>query len=117
MTRKPPLAPADLERLRHTLEQKRDSLIESSRSTREEARAGLDEAIESGDVAEQMIEQESALRTNAADTALLAEVEGALRRLEAGTYGVSEESGEPIELERLDAIPWARRTAAEEQRR
>ena len=38
------------------------------------------------------------------------------RRLAEGTYGRSLESGEPIPDERLDAIPWAERTA-EEQRR
>jgi DnaK suppressor protein len=37
-------------------------------------------------------------------------------RLDEGTYGLSVESGEPIPDERLEAIPWAERTA-EEQRR
>ncbi len=35
-------------------------------------------------------------------------------RLEAGTYGISIESGEPIPAERLEAIPTAERTAEEE---
>jgi DnaK suppressor protein len=38
-------------------------------------------------------------------------------RLEAGTYGLSVESGEPIPDHRLEAIPWAERTADEEERR
>jgi DnaK suppressor protein len=46
----------------------------------------------------------------------LAAVERAERRLEEGTYGVSIESGEPIPDGRLEAIPWAERTAAEESR-
>ena len=33
-----------------------------------------------------------------------------------GAYGLSIESGEPIPAERLEAIPWAERTAAEEER-
>jgi len=37
-------------------------------------------------------------------------------RLEAGTYGLSVESGEPIADERLEAIPWAERTAEEQAR-
>ena len=37
----------------------------------------------------------------------------ALERVERGTYGLSVVSGEPIEAERLRAIPWADRTAAE----
>ena len=37
-------------------------------------------------------------------------------RLEAGKYGISIESGEPIPDGRLDAIPWAERTAEEQSR-
>ena len=47
----------------------------------------------------------------------LAAVERAEARLAAGTYGLSIESGEPIPDERLEAIPTAERTAAEEARR
>ena len=46
----------------------------------------------------------------------LAAVERAEARVDAGTYGLSVESGEPIPAERLEAIPWAERTAAEEER-
>jgi DnaK suppressor protein len=45
----------------------------------------------------------------------LAAIERAEKRLEDGTYGYSIESGAPIPDERLEAIPWAERTA-EEQR-
>jgi DnaK suppressor protein len=44
-------------------------------------------------------------------------VERAEARLAAHTYGISVESGEPIPDERLEAIPTAERTAAEEARR
>jgi RNA polymerase-binding protein DksA len=37
----------------------------------------------------------------------LAEVEAALERLEAGTYGTCTRCGRPIAPERLEAIPWA----------
>ena len=36
------------------------------------------------------------------------EVLAALRRIARGTYGVCEMTGDPIEPERLKAIPWAR---------
>jgi DnaK suppressor protein len=45
----------------------------------------------------------------------LAAVEDAFARLEAGTYGISEVSGEPIPDERLRAVPYARATAAEQE--
>jgi DnaK suppressor protein len=44
----------------------------------------------------------------------LAAVERAEARLAAGTYGLSVESGEPIPDERLEALPTAERTVAEE---
>lgn len=39
---------------------------------------------------------------------VLYEIEEALRRIEQGTYGICEQSGEPIERERLRALPFAR---------
>jgi RNA polymerase-binding transcription factor DksA len=38
----------------------------------------------------------------------MAEIEAALQRLDDGTYGVDEVTGEPIDPERLDALPAAR---------
>jgi RNA polymerase-binding protein DksA len=36
------------------------------------------------------------------------EIDAALQRIEAGTYGVCEGAGEPVGKSRLRAIPWAR---------
>jgi len=38
----------------------------------------------------------------------LAEIEAALQRIDEGTYGIDEVTGEPIDPERLDAVPTAR---------
>lgn len=38
----------------------------------------------------------------------LLEIESALARIEKGTFGICEETEEPIERERLLAIPWTR---------
>ena len=46
----------------------------------------------------------------------LSAIERAERRLEEGTYGLSVESGEPIPDGRLEAVPWAERTAQEQGR-
>jgi len=42
-----------------------------------------------------------ALRSN------LRDVERALAKMETGTYGICERCGQPISLERLEALPWA----------
>ena len=39
---------------------------------------------------------------------LLLEIESALMRIQKGNYGICEETEEPIEEERLLAIPWTR---------
>jgi RNA polymerase-binding transcription factor DksA len=38
----------------------------------------------------------------------ISEIDAALHRIELGTYGIDEESGDPIDPERLDAVPAAR---------
>jgi RNA polymerase-binding transcription factor DksA len=44
----------------------------------------------------------------------LAEIEAALARIDDGTYGVDEVTGEPIDPQRLDAMPTARRNIESE---
>ena len=43
-------------------------------------------------------------------------IERAERRVEEGTYGASIDSGAPIPDDRLEAVPWAERTAEEQER-
>lgn len=43
---------------------------------------------------------------------VLYEIEEALRRIDQGTYGICEMSGQPIERERLKALPFARYSVA-----
>jgi len=38
----------------------------------------------------------------------IAEIDAALHRIDSGTYGIDEETGEAIDPDRLDAIPAAR---------
>ncbi|PAE29700.1 hypothetical protein CHI07_07720 [Paenibacillus sp. 7884-2] len=44
----------------------------------------------------------------------LQEINDALRRIKDGTYGISEKSGKPIPVERLEAMPTARILVEEE---
>jgi DnaK suppressor protein len=50
----------------------------------------------------EMLSQNERLRNQ------LLEIESALGRIQNGSYGVCEETEEPIEYERLRAIPWTR---------
>ena len=109
------LTDVDKQRLRTKLNTKRNELVAAQQASTAERRGLHERETEQGDVAEDQIEQAAALRLGQFDAALLADVDRALEKLADGTYGVSEQSGQPIPLERLDALPWARRTAAEEE--
>jgi RNA polymerase-binding transcription factor DksA len=56
------------------------------------------------DADEEGLDKEIAIAQN--EEGMLELVEGALQRIEDGTYGTCEECGEPIPGERLDAIPF-----------
>jgi len=66
--------------------------------------AGGDE----GDQSVRMIEEGELMAHQERLRSMLFEVEIALSKIERGSYGVCEETEEPIEPERLKAIPWTR---------
>jgi DnaK suppressor protein len=111
------LSATDVSRLRTALLSKRDSLAAAQSASMQRQRGIGDPEAEAGDVAERAIEQDDALLLAAFDATLLAEVEQALAKLDIGGYGISEESGAQIPIERLVALPWARRTSQEETAR
>jgi DnaK suppressor protein len=83
----------------------RDRLLARDCSTPECFSTKIDEMAEAG-AAETL---QGMTRLSAAATKeVLHEVLEALRRIERGTYGICEITGEPIEEKRLQAIPWAR---------
>lgn len=110
------LTDSEIHELRTALIRKRDALQASLQAHGDEQRGVSDAEIEDGDVAERNVRQDDALQLASFDSGLLAEIERALTKIEAGTYGVSEDSGAPIPLSRLRAVPWARRTVEEEER-
>jgi len=100
----------DIRRFRERLKAERDA-IESRIATN---RRGIQETVqdESGvgdleDEARLLYEREDEIDANARDRKELAQVERALNRIEQGTYGLSELSGKPIPIERLEALPYA----------
>jgi len=106
-------------RARELLKRERDR-IETGLRDLERLRQGEIEEIEIATAPEDDAEQ---IHQGAIDDALegrmrtqLEAVERAEQRLEDGTFGASVESGEPIPAGRLEAIPWAERTAEEQGR-
>lgn len=99
-----------LERLGAQLSQQRDDLrreIEEygadpdSDEVSFESDAGFSDRSHSTEERARVIAVVRALRSN------LHDVDRALAKIAAGTYGTCERCGDPIAEERLDAIPWA----------
>lgn len=78
------------------------------------AEGGTDNHL--GDTATALYDREldEGLEEGARET--LVEIEAALQRIDAGTYGICDGCGKPIGAERLAAIPWAR-LCIDDQRR
>lgn len=61
-----------------------------------------------GDMASALEDQHNSMRQREVIMQQVREMDDALQRIEAGDYGVCEETGEEIEPQRLRAIPWTR---------
>jgi DnaK suppressor protein len=73
---------------------------------------GVDESSEfmkeEGDHAQVLLSQQLSFRLRDKEIKKLREINAALHRIDEGTYGYCEESGDPIEKKRLEKQPWAR---------
>jgi DnaK suppressor protein len=102
------------ERLARERERIETALADARRVRRSEVDE-IDTEIEKG-TDESFVDEEVDDALTAQLRAELEAVERAERRVAEGTYGLSVESGEPIPAERLETIPWAERTAEEQER-
>lgn len=75
--------------------------------------APTDEPRELEETAQRAADRDRELGVDAPEHALLVEVDRALAKMDAGTYGVSEKTGNAIPYARLDAVPWAREGVGE----
>ncbi|HEX4931260.1 MAG TPA: TraR/DksA C4-type zinc finger protein [Gaiellaceae bacterium] len=105
----------DTDRFRAELEQQRDRLQKTithhdigGASLTEETGELMSSSADNhlADTASETYEREldEGLEEDAQDQ--LREVEAALQRIEAGTYGFCSVCGKPIPVERLEAVPW-----------
>jgi DnaK suppressor protein len=60
-----------------------------------------------GDIATATFDREMASTLEDNSNHLLSEIDAALTRIDAGTYGICERCGQPVGAERLEALPWA----------
>jgi DnaK suppressor protein len=104
------LSKEDVDRFRQRLERDRAEIQSrvAARSRDIEATVPREDDIgDEGDEAKVVTDLEPALAETDLDQETLARIERALQRIEEGTYGISEVSGKPIPIDRLEAVPYA----------
>jgi DnaK suppressor protein len=97
---------AQIARLQEILSKKRDELRRVL--SKEESQDAHDFGRDEGDRANFSQSKEMTFRQKAQDRGLLVMVEGALSRIENGTFGECMSCGQEISSKRLDAVPWSR---------
>jgi DnaK suppressor protein len=103
-----------LEALRRELLGGEEDTIADERTAQEEYG---DEAEEYEDEAQRMAQNEINQSLHDVNDQRVADIQRALRKIDEGTYGLSDESGQPIPKERLEVMPEAILTVAEQSRR
>ena len=100
--------------LRHELVGVRDRLAEDERGLE----GGGDDFAETdtGDMSQSIFDREMDASVEEGIERRLGEVERALQKVEEGTYGVCDDTGEEIPRGRLEAVPEAIRTVEAQQR-
>ena len=92
---------------RRKLEKWKEDILRENRETLQHLQ---DDSVQHPDLADRAsseTERSLELRTRDRQRKLIAKIDAALRRIDDGTYGYCEETGEPISLKRLDARPIA----------
>lgn len=113
----PYMNPKQLEYFRRKLLQWREELIEESQQTIEHLRGESRDVGDEAERATRETENSLELRTRDRYRKLLNKIDQALRRVEDGSYGYCEETGEEIGLSRLEARPIASLTLDAQERR
>jgi RNA polymerase-binding protein DksA len=109
--KKPLFGKADLEHFRKLLIDRRRRILGTVQGMEEEALKASDQDFSVDHMADHgsdNFEQDFTLSLVESERKELTEIERALARIDQGTYGICEGTGEPIPRPRLEAIPHAR---------
>jgi len=110
------LTAREVEQFRQLLLEKRRQLMgdvgglqkEALNSNRDASGNLSNMPIHMADVGSDHYEQELTLGLIEGEKALLGEINQALERIEKGTYGICQATGQPINKARLNATPWTK---------
>jgi DnaK suppressor protein len=103
----PFMNPRQREYFRQKLERWRDEILRESRETLENLQEESQNHPDMADRASSESDRALELRTRDRQRKLISKIDAALKRIDDGTYGFCEETGDPIGIARLDARPIA----------
>ncbi|MDE2791155.1 MAG: RNA polymerase-binding protein DksA [Paracoccaceae bacterium] len=105
-----------LEYFRRKLLDWKSALLADSKDTIVEMQAGQRKLSDIADRASEETDRALELRTRDRQRKLVTKIDAALRKIDEGTYGYCEDTGDPISLKRLDARPIATLTLEAQER-
>ena len=103
----PFMNPRQREYFKQKLERWKDEILRESRETLDNLQEESQNHPDMADRASSESDRALELRTRDRQRKLISKIDAALKRIEDGTYGYCEETGDPIGLARLDARPIA----------
>lgn len=103
----PFMNPRQREYFRAKLNAWKDDILRESRETLENLQEESQNHPDMADRASSESDRSLELRTRDRQRKLISKIDAALKRIDDGTYGYCEETGDPIGLARLDARPIA----------
>jgi DnaK suppressor protein len=103
----PFMSPRQRDYFRQKLERWKEEILRESRETLENLQEESQNHPDMADRASSESDRALELRTRDRQRKLISKIDAALKRIEDGTYGYCEETGDPIGIARLDARPIA----------
>ena len=103
----PVMNPRQREYFRARLNAWKDDILRESRETLENLQEESQNHPDMADRASSESDRSLELRTRDRQRKLISKIDAALKRIDDGTYGYCEETGDPIGIARLDARPIA----------
>ncbi len=105
--KEPFMNPRQREYFKRKLEAWREDILRESRETLDNLQEENQNHPDMADRASSESDRALELRTRDRQRKLISKIDAALKRIEDGTYGYCEETGDPIGIARLDARPIA----------
>lgn len=114
-----PLKPAQVEHFKKVLEELRDEMTQQVREESEDLKNEKDAkgySQHQADEGTDDFDRSLSLQLTDKEIRVLRQIDRALEKIEDGTYGICDISGEEIPIKRLEAIPYANMTVAAQEK-